>query len=149
VAMQMLERLGIAELSERPYTEISGGERQLALIARALAQGARILVMDEPVSGLDYGNQLRFLALLQDLAADGYAVVKATHHPEQTLLASTRVALLCDGAILLDGPPAEVITPDTIQRIYGVEVCAIAGANGDTVAFRPTLRGVTGVPLPL
>lgn len=138
VAMQMLERLGIADLAERPYTEISGGERQLALIARALAQGARILIMDEPVSGLDYGNQLRFLALLRGLAADGYAIVKATHHPEQTLLASTRVALLCDGVIVLDGPPAEVVTPSTIQQIYDVEVSAVHAPNGDTIAFRPS-----------
>jgi iron complex transport system ATP-binding protein len=138
VAMQMLERLGIADLAERPYTEISGGERQLALIARALAQGARILIMDEPVSGLDYGNQLRFLALLRGLAAEGYAIVKATHHPEQTLLASTRVALLCDGAIVLDGTPAEVVTPSTIQRIYHIEVSAFHAPNGEATAFYPS-----------
>ncbi len=138
VAMEMLERLGIADLADRPYTEISGGERQLALIARALAQGARILIMDEPVSGLDYGNQLRFLALLRGLAAHGYAILKATHHPEHTLLASTRVALLCDGAIVLDGPPAEVVTPSTIKRIYHVEVSAFHAPNGDTIAFHPS-----------
>jgi iron complex transport system ATP-binding protein len=136
--MQMLERLGVADLAERPYTEISGGERQLVLIARALAQGARILVMDEPVSGLDYGNQIRFLEHLRRLAADGYAIVKATHHPEHTLLASTRVALLCDGAIVLDGPPAEVVTPSTIQRIYHIEVSAFHAPNGEATAFYPS-----------
>jgi len=138
IAMEMLERMGIVDLAERPYTEISGGERQLALIARALAQGAHILIMDEPVSGLDYGNQIRFLALLRGLAADGYAIVKATHHPEHTLLASTRVALLYDGAILLDGPPAEVVTPSTIQRIYHVEVSAFYAPDGDAIAFHPS-----------
>ena len=144
IAMGVLERLGIAELADRPYTEISGGERQLVLIARALAQGARILVMDEPVGGLDYGNQLRFLALLRDLAADGYAIVKATHHPEQTLLASTRVALLCDGVIVLDGPPAEVVTPATIELIYHVRVSAFHAPNGEATAFHP--HGVNQVP---
>ncbi len=138
IAMETLERLGIADLAERPYTEISGGERQLALLARALAQDARILVMDEPVSGLDYGNQLKFLALMRGLAADGYAVVTATHHPEQTLLASSRVALLCDGTLILDGPPAEVITPSTIQRIYEVEVSAVCAPTGETIAFHPS-----------
>jgi iron complex transport system ATP-binding protein len=137
LAMAVLDRLGIADLAERPYTEISGGERQLALIARALAQGARILIMDEPVSNLDYGNQLRLLALLRGLAADGYAIVKATHHPEQTLLASTRVALLCDGVIVLDGPPVDVVTPSTIQRIYHVEVSAFHAPNGEATAFHP------------
>jgi len=137
VAMEVLGRLGIADLADRPYTDISGGERQLTLIARALAQGARVLVMDEPVSGLDYGHQLRFLAHLRRLAADGYAIVKATHHPEHALLASTRVALLCDGAVVCDGPPAEVVTPSTIARIYRVEVAAFHAPNGEATAFYP------------
>jgi len=138
VAMGMLERLKIAHLAERPYTEISGGERQLTLIARALTQGARVLIMDEPVSNLDYGNQLRFLGHLRGLAADGYAIVKATHHPEHTLLASTRVALLSEGAIVRDGPPREVVNPSTIRQIYGVEVSAFHAPNGEATAFYPS-----------
>lgn len=66
-----LEHLSIAHLARRPYTEISGGERQLALIARALVQEARFLVMDEPLAGLDYGHQVRLLARLKSLAAEG------------------------------------------------------------------------------
>jgi iron complex transport system ATP-binding protein len=139
VVAETLERLGIAHLAERPYSQVSGGERQLTLIARALAQGARILVMDEPVSGLDYGNQLRFLGHLRALAADGYAVVKATHHPEHALLAATRVALLCDGAIVRDGPAAEVVTPATIQQLYGVRVTAFSAPGGQATAFYPSL----------
>jgi iron complex transport system ATP-binding protein len=135
-----LERLGIAHLAERPYSQVSGGERQLTLIARALAQGARILVMDEPVSGLDYGNQLRFLAHLRALAADGYSVVKATHHPEHALLAATRVVLLCDGAIVRDGPAGEVVTPDAIRQLYGVAVTAFHAPDGQATAFYPSGR---------
>lgn len=138
VAMETLDRLGIADLAERPYTEISSGERQLTLIARALAQGARILILDEPASSLDYGNQLRLLAHLQSLGADGYAIVKATHHPEHALLASTRVALLCRGTIVREGPPAEVVTPSTIQQIYGVEVSAFQAPRGEATAFYPS-----------
>jgi iron complex transport system ATP-binding protein len=137
VALAMLEPMGIGDLAERPYTDISGGERQLTLIARALAQGAKTLVMDEPVTGLDFGNQLRFLAHLRSLAADGYAIVKATHHPEHALLASTRVAVLCDGAIVLDGPPQEVVTPASLRRIYGVEVSAFHAPGGEATAFYP------------
>lgn len=118
----VLERLGIAHLSRRIYTEISGGERQLVLIARALAQDARILVLDEPMSGLDYGHQLRLLERLQLLAAEGYTVVKTTHHPEHALLASTRVALLHNGRIEADGMPASVVTPAAIEQLYGVRV---------------------------
>lgn len=137
VALQTLDRLGVAHLAERPYTEISGGERQLTLIARALAQGARILVMDEPVSGLDYGNQLRFLQHLRDLAADGYAVIKTTHHPEHALLASTRVVLLSDGSVVGDGPPGEAVTPEAIHKLYRVDVSAFHAPDGAATAFYP------------
>lgn len=138
IAMEVLERLGIGDLADRPYTDISGGERQLTLIARALAQGARVLILDEPVSGLDYGNQLRFLAHLRALAADGYAIVKATHHPDHALLVSTRVALLCDGALVLDGPAEEVVTPATLRRAYGVEVTAFHAPGGAATSFYPS-----------
>ena len=137
VALETLDRLGIGHLAQRPYTEISGGERQLTLIARALAQGARILVMDEPAGGLDYGNQLRFLQHLRALATDGYAIVKTTHHPEHALLASTRVVLLCQGVVAADGPPREVVTPTAIHQLYRVEVECFHAPNGEATAFYP------------
>eukprot|EP00825_Cyclidium_porcatum_P009850 TRINITY_DN15037_c0_g1_i2.p2 TRINITY_DN15037_c0_g1~~TRINITY_DN15037_c0_g1_i2.p2 ORF type:complete len:287 (+),score=18.66 TRINITY_DN15037_c0_g1_i2:1191-2051(+) len=140
VALQTLDRLGIADLAERPYTEISGGERQLTLIARALAQGARILVMDEPAAGLDYGNQIRFLQHLRGLAADGYAIVKTTHHPEHALLSSTRVVLLSDGVVVADGLPREVVTPGAIARLYRVDVTAFHAPDGKATAFYPNGR---------
>lgn len=140
VASEVLERLGIAHLAERPYTEISSGERQLTLIARALAQDARVIVMDEPVAGLDYGNQLRLLEHLRSLAAEGYAIVKTTHHPDHALMASTRVAVLCEGAIVLDGPPGEVVTAETIERVYHVRVSSFASPDGEATAFHPIGR---------
>lgn len=136
IAGTVLERLGIPHLAGRAYTEISGGERQLTLIARALAQGARTLVLDEPMNGLDYGHQLRLIERLRGLAAEGYAVLKTTHHPEHALLASTRVALLCDGRIEADGPPARVVTPAAIERLYGVRV--EAHRCGPHTAFFPS-----------
>ncbi|PMR78809.1 ABC transporter ATP-binding protein [Billgrantia endophytica] len=117
-----IDQLGIGALAKRPYTELSGGERQLTLIARALAQGARLLIMDEPVSGLDFGHQMRLLERLERLAADGYGILKTTHHPDHALACASRVALLHEGRIEADGPPAEVLSPQAIRRLYRVDV---------------------------
>jgi iron complex transport system ATP-binding protein len=117
-----LEALGIAHLADRPYPEMSGGERQLALVARALAQEPSILVMDEPTASLDFGNQVRVLAHVQSLAQRGIAVVLSTHDPDQAFLCADLVALLHEGRLTRLGPPAEVITSGTLRETYGVEV---------------------------
>lgn len=121
-ALEALEKLSISHLQSRSYTEISGGERQLVLIARALAQGAKTFIMDEPVSGLDYGNQLRLLERIHQLAQEGYSFLKSTHFPEHALLISDRVILLGNGVIIAEGKPLEVITTENIQFLYGVDV---------------------------
>ncbi|MDD5280811.1 ABC transporter ATP-binding protein [Acidithiobacillus sp.] len=117
-----LERLSIADLARRSYTELSGGQRQLVLIARALAQEAPILILDEPVTGLDYGNQHRLMAQIQDLARSGFAVLQSSHYPEHALAAATRVILLKDGRVLADGPAESVICPDHMRALYGVDI---------------------------
>ncbi len=133
----VLERLGISHLAERPYTEVSGGERQLALIARALAQETKLLVMDEPLTGLDYGHQVRLLARLEQLAADGYGILMTTHDPDQPLDGCDRVALLIDGRIAADGSAKKVLTPSAIERLYGVPVRLLHATDGRAIAFRP------------
>jgi len=138
---RLLEHMGIAHLAGRAYTEVSGGERQLALIVRALAQEARLLVMDEPLAGLDYGNQLRLLERLQRLVAEGYGVLMTTHDPNQPLSGCQRVALLSDGRIAADGPPGEVLTAAAIERLYGVRVALMRDAGGHGFAFRPVASG--------
>lgn len=131
-----MTQLRINHLSRRAYTELSGGERQLVLIARALAQGACIFIMDEPITGLDYGNQFRLLDTLQELVAAGFGILMTTHHPEHALRASTHVALLIDGKIEQSGIPASIITPATIRHLYDVTVDAVNVA-GHTL-FVPT-----------
>lgn len=122
----VLQQLGITHLADRAYTRLSGGERQLVIIARAMTQGARLLVLDEPLNGLDFGNQIRLLERLRDLAATGYGIVMTTHDPDRAVTVSTRVAVLIDGRIAEDGPPKEVVNADTIHRLYGVRVAASA-----------------------
>jgi iron complex transport system ATP-binding protein len=117
-----LKRLGIYHLKDRGYTRISGGERQLVLLARALVQQAKILVLDEPTSNLDFGNQVRVLTEIKSLAREGYTVIQATHNPDQTFLFSDTVMAMKDGRVLAWGPPDEIYTADLIYSLYGVEV---------------------------
>ena len=113
-----LERLGIGHLADRPYTEVSGGERQLVLIARALAQGADIFVMDEPVTGLDYGNQIRLLDRITELAQTGYTFIKTTHFPDHALRISNKVVMLKNGHVVAHGPTRQVMTSDNLFQLY-------------------------------
>lgn len=125
-ADRAIAALGIQGLAGRVVTELSGGERQLAMIARALAQGAHTLVLDEPTASLDFGNQVRVLREIRQLAAEGYAVVFSTHDPSQAFLAANRVLLLAQGGALRHGTPGEVITSDNLRAVYGVEVRVVA-----------------------
>jgi iron complex transport system ATP-binding protein len=119
---QALNDLGILHLSERPYTELSGGERQLVLIARAIVQRANTLILDEPVTGLDYGHQLRLLALLTRLAAQGISILSSTHRPEHALASANRVLVLHEGRLIADGAPHDVINSALMARLYQVDV---------------------------
>jgi ABC-type cobalamin/Fe3+-siderophores transport system ATPase subunit len=139
VADETLAALGIDTLADRAYTELSGGERQLALVARALAQEPRILVMDEPTASLDFGNQVRVLALVQALAARGIAVMLSTHDPDQAFLCAHQVAVLHEGRLAGLGPPTAVITAETLRTLYGIEVDVVTHARPDGSAVRVCL----------
>jgi len=124
-AMKMLERLGIEEYRDKVYTEISGGERQMVLIARALAQNPKILIMDEPTSNLDFGNQIRVLTQISTLADDGMAIIMTSHFPDHAFLCSSMVGLLQRGSKLLLGSASEIVTGENLKRAYGVDVRVI------------------------
>lgn len=140
VADRMLEALGIAHLAEEPYTRISGGERQLTLIARALAQEPSLLVMDEPTASLDFGNAVRVLERIRSLADEGITIILSTHDPDHAFLCGDRVALLKDGRLVALGPPNETITPQRLNELYGVDVAIHqVGASQETKVCVPTL----------
>jgi iron complex transport system ATP-binding protein len=122
VAMTAIERMGLAQLADSIYARVSGGERQLTLVARALAQEARVVVMDEPTASLDFGNQVRVLEHVQALARSGIGVLLSTHDPDQAFICADRVAMLHQGRLVQLGSPGDVITYETLRRIYGVEV---------------------------
>jgi iron complex transport system ATP-binding protein len=122
IAREKLDGLGIAELAAQDYTRISGGQRQLVLIARALAQGAPILVMDEPTASLDFGNQTMVLGRIRALADEGYGVVLSTHDPDHALLVADRVAIIAEGGLRALGTVNEVVTADTLSAVYKTPV---------------------------
>jgi iron complex transport system ATP-binding protein len=121
-ARTALATLGIEALIERTYTHLSGGQRQLVLIARALAQSAKLLVMDEPTASLDFGNQQTVLTRLRDLADLGTSVLMVTHDPAHAFFCADRVIVMDAGLIVADGAPGDVITTQTMRQIYDIEV---------------------------
>jgi iron complex transport system ATP-binding protein len=139
IAAEALEKLGIGHLADRPYTEISGGERQLTLIARAMAQGARVFVMDEPTNGLDYGNQVRLLERLKALSANGYTFVFSTHHPDHAMAVADRVVMMRKGVIAHDGAVHETVNQATLMDLYSVDVRMYTLEEGVCVCV-PALR---------
>ena len=127
MAADAMERLGITHLKDRGYGNISGGERQLVLIARAIAQQAKVLVMDEPSANLDFGNKIRVMKTVKDLTKDGYTVIQSTHDPDQAFLYSDKILALHDGQVLAWGTPKEIMNSSLISKLYGVdvEVCSL------------------------
>jgi iron complex transport system ATP-binding protein len=131
-ANDALARLGLAALAERPIHRVSGGERQLALIARALATEATYVVMDEPAANLDFGNQALVLEEIARLRQAGVAVVFSTHHPDHALRIADRVAMIRDGGMMASGATDAVVNSENLSALYGrpVEVALVASGEG-------------------
>ncbi|MYZ50475.1 ABC transporter ATP-binding protein [Propylenella binzhouense] len=137
---RILAELGIAHLAERDCTRISGGERQLALVARALAQEPRVLVLDEPTASLDYGNQQLVLDVVAELRGRGLAILLSTHHPDHAFACASHAALLKDGRLTGFGPVDSVVTGGSLSRLYGIAI-EVVGVGGRRVCMRGAPAG--------
>jgi iron complex transport system ATP-binding protein len=127
-----LEKIGIAFLRDRCFHHLSGGEKQLVMIARALAQQSPVLMLDEPTASLDFGNQILVLSQARALASEGYTVIQTTHNPEQTYMFSDRILAIKGGSVLTEGTPRDVLDKDMMSELYGVDV-EIASLYDDRV----------------
>jgi iron complex transport system ATP-binding protein len=120
---EALKLVGMHAFRDRPYTQISGGERQLVLIARAIAQEPKVLLLDEPTAHLDFKNQLVVLGTVKRIARErGIAVVTSLHDPNHTLLFADTVVLMSNGTVFAAGRPDEVVTEANIESVYAMEV---------------------------
>lgn len=135
-----MEKVGISHLTERCYHRLSGGEQRLVMIARAIAQNAPILMLDEPTANLDFGNQLRVLQQIQALAKEGYTVIQTTHHPEQSFQFSSRILAIQDGRILQDGSPRQVLTKENMEKLYHVDVEVVSLMEDEARICIPKLK---------
>ena len=137
VAARTLEQFGISHLAERPYTMISGGERQLVLLARALAQEPQFVVLDEPTASLDFGNQGKVMREIRALAASGHGVLFTTHDPNHALRAADRAYLLRAGERIAEGAVKAVLTRAQLEALYGAPVEILTDTASSAVAFLP------------
>jgi iron complex transport system ATP-binding protein len=138
IAEEAIEMVGVSHLKDSKYTEISGGERQLVLIARTLAQQPKMLLLDEPTSHLDFRNQTLILKLVGKLAKSGLSVIMTSHFPDHALAYSGQIALMHNGNFLAQGSPKDVVSEKTLEKIYGIRVKIFAvrdPESGEDVRF--------------
>ena len=143
MARDAIKVVGIPHLIDKPYTEISGGERQLVLLARILAQQPSILLLDEPTSHLDFGNQIRILNMIDKLAKNGLSIIMASHFPDHAFLTSNKVAIMKGGTFIDMGSPDKVITEENMKSAYGVDVKIVYvndGANNGRKVCIPLMN---------
>ena len=130
IAMNALETLGIEDLRDKSYTNLSGGERQLVFLARVLAQEPDLLILDEPTNHLDFGNQIKLLEIIEQLSKLGLAVIMSSHYPDHAFLAASKVAIMKDKSFIDFGTPDEVLSEENLKSAYGIDVKLIELEDG-------------------
>jgi len=147
IAQQALDDLGIGALAMRDVTRLSGGQRQLVIVARAIAQAAPLIIMDEPTASLDFGNQVVVLQKIRQLADRGIGILLSTHDPDHAFAVATRVALMQDGKLVTVGSPADALTACRLRQVYGVDVSIERLPDGRTICAPRYEQGAISHPV--
>ena len=133
IALNSLKTLGIEHLKDKEYTNLSGGERQLVFLARILCHQPDILILDEPTSHLDFGNQIKLLEIIDNLARSGLSIIMSSHFPDHAFLSSNKVAIMKDKKFIDFGSPDDVVTEDNLKKAYSIDVKLIELDNNRKV----------------
>lgn len=133
IAEECLEKLKITHLKNRIFTQLSGGEQQMVIVARALAQQTSFLVMDEPTSGLDFGNQIQIINKVNELKNEALGILMATHSPDHAFMCNADVAVVHGKRIRQQGDCNQIVTEKILKEIYGIDVKihAVTDESGD------------------
>ncbi len=134
MAEEALESLGIGYLKDKVYTEISGGERQLVLIARALVQTPSVLIMDEPTSNLDFGNQMKAVKQVRKLADSGLGVIMTTHYPDHVYQCADKVTVIKNSKEIIFGNVDETMKSELLSEIYNIKV-SVKNIDGKNICI--------------
>ena len=119
---EVLENMGLAHIADKSYLDISGGERQQLLIARAIIQSPEAILFDEPTAHLDYGNQHRTLSRIKQMASEGYSVVITTHNPDHALLLGDKAAIVSRDGTVIQGNTSDILTEERLSEVYGMDI---------------------------
>ncbi|WP_409200082.1 ABC transporter ATP-binding protein [Methanobrevibacter sp. DSM 116169] len=122
ISENALKTLGIYEMKDKEYTNLSGGERQLVFLSRVLAQEPDLLILDEPTSHLDFGNQIKLLEIIEKLSASGLSIIMSSHFPDHAFLSSTKVAIMQNKKFIDYGNPHDVITEKNLKTAYNINI---------------------------
>ena len=117
-----IEILGLRDLADRPCTQLSGGQLQLVMLARAIAQEAEFIILDEPTSHLDYGKQMVTLEMIREMKARGVGIIMTTHDPDHAFMVCDKAAVMAKGHFIAVGKPDDVVTEENLRTAYGVDV---------------------------
>jgi len=129
IARDAMDQIGILDYADEPYNHLSGGQRQMVLMARAIAQDTPLLFLDEPTSALDFQNQMKIWSFMEDIVSEGKTIIACSHDPNHVAWFCDRVVVLSKGGLIGQGAPEQIINQETLDAIYQ-DTCSVFSQGG-------------------